>query len=218
MLFAVVSSVVLALSPVVAEQQSIIQTDQSITDALQRLNAELDAESSSALRANQEVWEKRTQSLEARASQIFQEEEDPERELEKFKLSWRKQRLSFLTELKSVPATDVRGVWTDGVTDILLDYRGETRAKIATSSDSEEGKSLFCVVEGTVQRTPNGLTITSDKSGGGVLLLSQKGITLSIEPDSQATKNMALHCQAGGVLSGSYFRIDGGEVILPWLL
>ncbi|AZI34837.1 hypothetical protein NT2_02_04480 [Caenibius tardaugens NBRC 16725] len=218
MFFAFPFPLVLALSPVTPDHQSIEQMDVSVAAEVRRLESVLDPDSADALRSNQQAWERRVQALDDQLAILRTDKTDDSEELARIGSEVRQQRLSFLADIKAIPAPDLRGGWTDGTTDVLFDTNGKDRAKLVTITDDGKGKSAICVVNGAFKASPDGLTISPDQQGDQPVQLRRFGITLAIEAEQPSASGMPPYCQTGGALSGKYFRIEGAEDLLPWLL
>lgn len=218
MFFAFPFPLVLALSPVTPAHQSIEQMDVSVAAEVRRLESVLDPASADALRSNQQAWERRVKSLDDQLAVLLTDKTDDSEELAEIGSAVRQQRLSFLADIKATPVSDLRGGWTDGTTEVLFDTNGKDRAKLATITDDGKGKSAFCVINGAFKASSEGLTISPDEQGDHPVRLRRSGITLAIEAEQPSANGITPYCQTGGVLSGTYFRIEGAEDLLPWLL
>lgn len=208
----------LTLAPVANDHQDIERFDLDVAAEVRRLERALDSDSGAALRVNQQAWERRVQSLDHRLAALAADSPQDSQELAQVAADIRRQRLTFLAEVSPTPKADLRGGWTDGSTEVLFDTNGQDRAKLATLTDTGEGQSATCVVNGAFKASPDGFTVTPEGHADHAIRLRRLGVTLSIEPGQALGDSGAPFCQPGGSIYGTYFPIEGAENLLPWLL
>jgi hypothetical protein len=192
--------------------------DARVDAEIQRLGGELDPVSADVLRGNQKTWDGWARSVEGRAAAMVKDGQAAPADLAEVKASLRQQRLNFLAQIKPVSSEGVKGGWGDGMREILLDMDGHGYAKLASIGQGPDGKTALCVVEGAVKEGADGFIITSNNLPDRRVHVRRLGIALQIEEKGAQSGDTASYCQSGGRLAGQYFRIEGAEKVMPWLL
>lgn len=199
-----------------------------------RVAARLDPASATILRENQKRWEIHAQELRDRVAAMQRKGEVTAKEQADLLLSLRDHRLRFLQSLSPTTGPGVHGGWTDGIREALLyvqeaagepqasDHR-EARARLFVTEKDLDGQRRSCRVDGATRIGPDGVTIIPDASSGPPVRILRRGIALVIEMDVPIAAKAgdgdgSPYCQPGARMTGQYFRIEGAEEIMPWLM
>lgn len=193
---------------------------------LEKTQARLDPVSAEILGSNQETWLERRAAIHGRISSFVEAGEVSPKKAEDLRQSLVSQRIDFLATLGTDVPKILSGGWTDGFRELLIDIpEGNSdraaRGKIGGFTKDLEGKRVACVVQGSVVKKDDGvsLALVPDQPTDRVLLIRRKGIALSIEEESGGRPFSAPPlCSEEGSLVGHYFYIDGSAMLIPFLM
>ncbi|WP_165921502.1 hypothetical protein [Novosphingobium sp. PhB57] len=190
----------------------------AMTAEADRVAATLDPVSAEVLRGNQRAWKIWAQALAKRAAVMVREGKASAQDLEEVTASLKDQRHQFLSSIRPGDWQGMKGGWSDGMKEVLLDLNDRGHAKIVSISHTLDRGKGICVIEGSAASAGDGIVVTPTDSSGHVILIRRLGIALAIEDESVRPGSLAPYCQLGGALVGQYFRIEGADKVVPWLL
>ncbi|WP_162792299.1 hypothetical protein [Novosphingobium sp. P6W] len=215
-----VSLLALALCLTAAPTAASTTPDQkaNITAEADRVAGTLDPVSAEVLRGNQKRWEGWAQALAKRAAVMVREGKASTQELEEVTASLKDQRRQFLSGIRPGDWQGMKGGWSDGMKEVLLDLNDKGYAKVASISHTFDGSKGICVIEGTAASAGDDIVVTPKDGPGHAVIIRRLGIALAIEDENVQPGTLAPYCQPGGALAGQYFRIEGADKVIPWLL
>lgn len=218
MFHSVLFPLTLALSATTPLQQGQNEVEARISSEISRLENSLDPASVEALHSTQATWERWVQSFDQRVADALKNDPSAAEELAQIRIEAREQRVDFLLAIQHTPAEQIPGGWSDGVTTVLFQNSARGRAKLVSMVRDKDQKLLLCAVEGTAQPTVDGFIIAPDKPAATPVKIRRLGVALSVEDGHSTADGVSPYCPSGGRLSGEYFRIEGAEKVMPWLL
>ena len=192
---------------------------QSYEAALDQAKARLDVISWQVLENNQKLWVEKRRHLEEQLSALLADKSITPAKADKIRGEWSHQRIGFISDIQAKAPLRIRGGWSNGFTEVLIDLAEKTsdtpvRARLVSMGRDKDGKRVFCKIDGSVIQNADDLILTPETGVTGPLILRRLGVALSIESQG----DVFTLCSAEAKPTGEFFNIEGAEVLFPILL
>ena len=187
--------------------------DRQIAARIDELAAQLDTASAAALTRNERFWRDWLDTLPMKAKRLGARED----EVAELMVEARTMRLSFLDLIDTDTHDDLRGGWSDGVQEMLLDINASGGAKLMTTGEHIGEEKSVCVIEGTATQVADGFDIALKGMPDTTVQLRRNGLALSVDVPA-GEQAVGSYCTIGGRIAGEYFYLPNSEELVPWLL